>query len=155
MTQTLLVATYLPTFNQRKHCCPVVFYLVKVAAKKKVFHIFSVPVQRNSSQSDRTGLRRCPHCNSTAVWEASLRCRDCSIRVLEVHNSLGSQWKMATWFMAVSYSNEKIAIWSEICRLSDTRAENLVEAYGRKLQTHELIATALQKFTASRWTLWV
>ena len=57
--------------------------------------------------------------------------------------------------MAVSYSNEKIAIWSEICRLSDTRAENLVEAFGRKRQTHELITTVLQKFIASGWTLWV
>ena len=55
--------------------------------------------------------------------------------------------------MAKSYSTKKIAIEPEVCRPSDTRAENLFEAYSKKLQTYEPVGTALQKYTASGWTV--
>ena len=62
------------------------------------------------------------------------------------------QMSLGRWqpdFMAISYSTKKIAIGPEVCRLSDTRADNLFEAYSRKLQTYEPVQTALQKYTAS------
>ena len=62
-------------------------------------------------------------------------------------------------FMAISYPTKKPALGPEVCRPSDTRAENLFEAFSRKLQTYEPIRTALPKYTASGWTvrvlLWV
>ena len=41
------------------------------------------------------------------------------------------------------------------CLPSETRAENLVEAYGRRLQAYYPIQTALQKYTASNALLTV
>ena len=35
------------------------------------------------------------------------------------------------------------------------RAENLFEAWSQKLQTYVPVLTALQKYTASGWTVWV
>ena len=58
-------------------------------------------------------------------------------------------------FMAVSDPATKIAVGPEVCRPFDTRAENLFEAHSRKLQTSDPFRTALQKHTASGWTVGV
>ena len=52
-------------------------------------------------------------------------------------------------------STKKIAIGPEECRQSDTRPDNVFEAYSRKLQTNKPFWIALQKYTASGWTIWV
>ena len=68
------------------------------------------------------------------------------------------QMSLGRWqpdFMAISYSTKKIAIGPEVCRPSDTRAENLFEAYSRKLQIYDPVRTALRKYTASGWTVLV
>ena len=68
------------------------------------------------------------------------------------------QMSLGRWqpdFMAISYPTKKIAIRQEVCRQSDTRAENLFGASSRKLQTYEPIRTALQNYTASGWTVLV
>ena len=44
------------------------------------------------------------------------------------------RWK--PYFIAISYTSKKIAIGPEVCRPSDTRAENLVKDYHRKLQAY-------------------
>ena len=56
-------------------------------------------------------------------------------------------------FMAISYSTKQIAIGPEVCRQSDTRAENLFEAFSKKLQIYDPVQTALRKYTASGWTV--
>ena len=47
-------------------------------------------------------------------------------------------------FIAISYTSKKIAIGPEVCQQSDTRAENLVEAYHRKIQAYHPILVALK-----------
>ena len=58
-------------------------------------------------------------------------------------------------FVAISYISlsKKIAIGPEVCRPSDTRAENLVEAYHRKIQAYHPILVALKNYIASGWTI--
>ena len=60
----------------------------------------------------------------------------------------GAEMNSVRWqpdFVAISYTNKKIAFEPEVYQQSDTRAENLVEAYHRKLQ-------AYHPFT-SGWTI--
>ena len=56
-------------------------------------------------------------------------------------------------FIAISYTSKKIAIGPEVCRPSDTRAENLVEAYQRKIKAYHPILVALKNYIASGWTI--
>ena len=61
------------------------------------------------------------------------------------------RWK--PYFIAISYTSKKIAIGPEVCRQSDTRAENLVEAYHRKLRAYHPTFVALKNHIASGWTI--
>ena len=56
-------------------------------------------------------------------------------------------------FIAISYTSKKIAIGPEVCQQSDTHAENLVEAYHRKIQAYHPILVALKNYIASGWTI--
>ena len=56
-------------------------------------------------------------------------------------------------FFAISYTSKTIALGPEVCRPSDTRAENLVEAYHRKIQANHPILVALKNYIAAGWTI--
>ena len=64
-----------------------------------------------------------------------------------------SHGRWQTYFMPISYCNKKKAIWPEVCRLSDTLTEKLIDAYGRKLKAYKPIQPTLQKYTVPRWTV--
>ena len=50
-------------------------------------------------------------------------------------------------------ASKNIAIGPQVCLPPDTRAENLVEAYHRKLQAYHPILVALKNYLASAWTV--
>ena len=68
---------------------------------------------------------------------------------------IGMYWA-SIWY--VSYTSKKLAMGPEVCRPSDTRAENLVEASQRKIQAYHPILVALKNYIASyldgrHWTI--
>ena len=75
----------------------------------------------NSTQSDRAGL-----VPTAIVLQSGRQVSDSDTAALQM--SLG-RWQPD--FMAISYSTYKIAIGPEVCRQSDTHAENLFEAYSK------------------------
>ena len=56
-------------------------------------------------------------------------------------------------FFAISNTSKNIAIGPEVCRPSYTRAQNMVEAYSRKLQAYHPILVSLKHYIAYGWTI--
>ena len=71
-------------------------------------------------------------------------------------DAAAAEMSLVRWqpdFIAISYSSKIIAVGPEVCRPSDTRAENLVETYHRKIQAYHAILVALKNYIASGWTI--
>ena len=61
-------------------------------------------------------------------------------------DAAAAEMSLVRWqpdFIAISYTSKKIAIGPEVCQPSDTRAENLVEAYHRKIPAYQPIMNKL------------
>ena len=140
MAQMFPVATYLDTINLIKHA-PFCTHCGQGGSQKeslshflstcpKFCHARKVAHNQGSSSHHFISTRLCvAWCGAWIQTQVS----DSDTAALQM--SLG-RWQPD--FMAISYPNKKIAIGQEECRLSDTRAENLFEAHGRKLQTNNL-----------------
>ena len=71
-------------------------------------------------------------------------------------DAAAAEMSLVRWqpgFIAISYTSKNFAIGPEVCRPSDTPAENLVEAYHRKIQAYHPILVALKTYIASGWTI--
>ena len=154
VTQTLPVATYLHTINPKKHSpfctqcdqggsqkeslshflstCPK-FHHARTAAHNQVCKVLAASLQKHlaahwslhrETPLSKTGLvsELVP---TSIVLQSGRQVSDPDTTALQM---LG-RWQPD--FMAISYPNKKIAIGQEECKLSDTRAENLFEAYIR------------------------
>ena len=151
--QTLPVATYLHTINPIKHpplctqcdqggsqkeslshflsTCPK-FHHARTAAHNQVCKVLAASLQKHlaahwslhrETPLSKTGLvlELVP---TSIVLQSGRQVSDPDTTALQM--SLG-RWQPD--FMAISYSTKKIAIGPEVCRPSDTRPDNLFEAY--------------------------